>query len=208
MGARVKLHHIESGLLKTKHHGAANNKAAGFLHVCLFAGLRPCHNSIRQPEMHYSRRHTPKVTGLWRWVGAFAQKNIWFGYKYHTMKEQRSRVKGKEHDNQRRWKIFTLIALRYSVSNSDQHRSAVSYAVQPAWPKLQCPWYIYGGLRFVLDLLCIKTEETKIPICLFSKLWISIIVLTWISVKITLRCKQLNINKVNQTCFHSVLQDH
>lgn len=89
--------------------------------------------------------------------GAFAQKNIWFGYKYHIMKEQRSRVKGKEHDNQR-WKIFTLVALRYSVSNSDQHQSAVGDVVQPAWFKLECPWSIYGGLRFVLDLLCIKTE--------------------------------------------------
>lgn len=55
------------------------------------------------------------------------------------MKEQRSRVKGKEQDNQRRGKIFTLVALRSSVSNSDQHRSAVSDAVQPAWLiKLQC----------------------------------------------------------------------
>lgn len=43
--------------------------------------------------------HTPKVTGLWRWMAAFAQKNIWFGYKYHNMKEQHSRAKGKGHEN-------------------------------------------------------------------------------------------------------------
>lgn len=41
---------------KSKHH--ADNKAAGFLHMCLCAGLRPRHNAIRQTKRNYSHTYT------------------------------------------------------------------------------------------------------------------------------------------------------
>lgn len=148
--------------------------------MCLCAGLRRCHNSIRQTETRYSRTRTTKVTELWRWMGAFAQKNIWFGYKYHIMKEQHSRVRGKEHENQRRWKTFIIVTIRYGVWNSDQQHSAVSSALYPLCSLFGLSYneyyvFVEGSrgleeVRLIIGWLCIKAEEVKIPICVFSKL--------------------------------------
>lgn len=108
-------------------------------------------------------------------INTISWKSSTAGYRAKSMKSR-----GGE-------KISIIVTIRYGVSNSDQHRSAVSGASYPLFSLFGLSYNEYDtfvegskGLkkvRLIIDWLCIKTEELKILICVFSKLWISIVVL-------------------------------
>lgn len=64
--------------------------------------LSLCIHTHTHAKTHTHTHVHRKSQASWRWMAVLAQKNIWFGYKYHNMKEMPSGVKGKGHENQRR----------------------------------------------------------------------------------------------------------